>query len=185
MTFLEDVKRIVAARGDELYGGEQVTQTQHALQCATLAEADGAPPHLIAAALLHDIGHLIDSEFEAALTRREDRHHEDLGCAYLAQWFGPEVTEPVRLHVDAKRYLCAVDKHYFATLSQSSVNTLEMQGGPFSQSEAREFMAQTHSEEAVRLRLWDDKGKDPDMGTPDIEHFLPYLEQVMKPAADS
>ena len=185
MAVLEEVKNIVAARGGELYGGEAVTQAQHALQCATLAEAENAPPNLIAAALLHDIGHLIDADFESALQRREDRYHENLGRNFLAKWFGPDVTEPVRMHVDAKRYLCAVNMDYFATLSPSSINTLEMQGGPLSPSEARDFMAQPYADQAVRLRIWDDKGKDPHMATPNIEHFRPYLEQVMKPAAVS
>ena len=93
MAFLEDVAAMVAARGGELYGGEPITQAQHALQCATLAERENAPPSLIAAALLHDIGHLLDAEFEAALGRGEDRRHEDLGHDYLIRWFGPEVTE--------------------------------------------------------------------------------------------
>lgn len=183
MAFLEEVRKILAARGGELYGGETVTQTQHALQCATLAETEEAPAHLIAAALLHDIGHLLDEEFESALERKEDRRHEDLGHDYLARHFGPEVTKPVRLHVDAKRYLCAVDRDYFAGLSPASVRTLEMQGGPFSPSQARDFAARPFADEAVRLRIWDDKGKDPDMETPDFDHFLPYLQQAMKPAS--
>lgn len=182
MSFLEEVKNIVAKHGGELYGGEEVTQEQHALQCAALAEAEDAPASLISAALLHDIGHLIDSEFEQALERREDRRHEDLGRDFLEAHFGPEVTEPVRLHVDAKRYLCAVDWDYYASLSHSSRNTLEMQGGPFSPSEARDFINRPYAEDAVRLRLWDDRAKDPEMNTPGIDHFLPYLAQVMRPA---
>ena len=183
MAFLEDVAQMVAARGGELYGGEPITQAQHALQCAALAEAEGAPPHLIAAALLHDIGHLLDADFEAALDRGEDLRHEDLGHDYLSTWFDPDVTEPVRLHVDAKRYLCAVDEGYRDGLSDSSRQTLEMQGGPFSPTEADAFMAQPHARDAVRLRLWDDKGKDPDMATPPVEHFFPYLTEAMKPDA--
>lgn len=181
MAVLKEIARLVAAHGGGLYGGESVTQSQHALQCATLAEKEGAPAHLVAAALLHDIGHLIDADFEAALTRGEDRRHEDLGHDYLAQWFGPDVTEPVRLHVDAKRYLCSVNQDYYDSLSPSSLRTLEMQGGPFSPSEARSFISRRHAEDAVRLRVWDDKGKDPDMETPPIEHFFPYIEKAMKP----
>ncbi len=181
MAFLEEIAQMVAARGGELYGGEEVTQAQHALQCATLAEAEDAPSHLIAAALLHDIGHLVDADFEAALSRGEDRRHEDMGRDYLTRWFGPDVTEPVRLHVDAKRYLCAVDEDYYDGLSASSRKTLEMQGGPFTPSEAKAFMAQPHAQDAVRLRLWDDKGKDPDMETPPVEHFFGHLTEAMKP----
>ena len=183
MAFLEDIEQMVAARGGELYGGEPVTQAQHALQCATLAEAENAPAHLIAAALLHDIGHLLDERFEAALDSGEDLRHEDLGRTYLARWFGPEVTEPVRLHVDAKRYLCAVDEDYHAGLSPSSRKTLDMQGGPFSDEEAEAFLNLPHAREAVRLRIWDDKGKEPDMVTPPVGHFFGYLTQVMKPGA--
>lgn len=184
MSVLEKIAEMVANRGKELYGGEEVTQAQHALQCATLAEAENAPPHLIAAALLHDIGHLIDDQFEPALVRAEDRYHEDIGRDFLSNWFGSEVTEPVRLHVDAKRYLCTVDSGYHATLSPSSVRTLQIQGGPFSPAEAETFMAQDHAADAVRLRIWDDKGKDPQMNTPPVEHFFPYLTQLLKPVTE-
>ena len=117
MSVLEEIEEMIERKGSELYGSEAVTQRQHALQCAALAERDSAPPALIAAALLHDIGHLLDKDFEAALDRDEDRFHENLGKVYLSRHFGPEVTEPVRMHVDAKRYLCAIDPDYNAKLS--------------------------------------------------------------------
>ena len=126
---LDTVLNLLVTGGTEQYGHESVNQLTHALQAAAIAEASGASPALITAALLHDIGHLTDPEFEPALQRGEDRWHEDLGADYLAGLFGPDVTEPVRLHVPAKRYLCAVDPDYAARLSPTSVKTLGLQGG--------------------------------------------------------
>ncbi len=179
---IEDLRRMVAAKGANLYGGEAVTQEQHALQCAQLAENESAPPSLIVAALLHDIGHLIDVEFEAALQRSEDRFHENLGHEYLSRWFGPEVTEPVRLHVAAKRYLCATDESYHNRLSPASAHTLKIQGGPMSSGEVAEFEANPHHRNAVRLRIWDDEGKDPDMATGTLDHFLNIVRQMAEVA---
>ncbi len=109
-----------------------------------------------------------------------DNRHSDTGAAWLAQWFGPEVTEPVRLHVAAKRYLCAVEPSYAATLSPASVYTLGVQGGPMSEREAAEFAASPHSGDACRLRRWDDAAKEPGVRTPGFEHFRPPLEALVK-----
>ncbi len=174
------LRDMIAAKGGELYGGEAVTQEQHALQCAQLAEDEGAPDHLIAAALLHDIGHLMEHDFEDALERGEDRFHENLGNRFLGAWFGPEVTEPVRLHVAAKRYLCATDPDYFDTLSPASVQSLRIQGGTMSAEEIAEFEENPGYEDAVRLRHWDDTGKDPEMKTAGIDHFLEVVGRVVK-----
>ncbi|MCG8560377.1 MAG: HD domain-containing protein [Hyphomicrobiales bacterium] len=178
----ERLKEMVARTGAELYGGEAVTQEQHALQCAQLAEDEDAPPALIVAALLHDIGHLFEETFELGLEQHEDLFHEDLGEKLLAQWFGPEVTEPVRLHVAAKRYLCAVDKTYADTLSPASQHSMMLQGGPMSPEDVAAFESERFSEDAVRLRRWDDRGKDPAMKTADLEHFLGYVARCAKPA---
>lgn len=179
MSVLEDIERMIETKGSELYGSEAVTQRQHALQCAALAEENNAPPSLIAAALLHDIGHLLDKDFEAALERDEDRFHENLGEIYLKSHFGPEVTEPVRMHVDAKRYLCATDQEYHDKLSPASQHTLRIQGGPMSDDEADAFISQPYANDAVRLRLWDDLGKDPEMVTEPVGHYLAYVRQCL------
>jgi phosphonate degradation associated HDIG domain protein len=162
--------------GGDDYGSDRVRQLEHALQCAALAEAEGAAPTLIAAALLHDIGHLIHDLGAAPAARGIDDRHEVVGQQWLTQWFGPEVTEPVRLHVPAKRYLTGTDPGYFATLSFGSVRSLELQGGPFSAAEAAAFIAQPHAAEAVRLRRWDEGAKVPGKPTPDLAHFRRCLE---------
>lgn len=177
---LDAVLALLATGGTEQYGHESVNQLTHALQAAAIAEASSASAALITAALLHDIGHLTDPEFEPALQRGEDRWHEDLGADYLAGLFGPEVTEPIRLHVPAKRYLCAVDPDYAARLSPTSVKTLAMQGGAFDAAGAREFIARPHAREAVQVRRWDDMAKDPDMPTPNLAHFRPYALAVLR-----
>ena len=180
--FLNELRQAIAAKGGNLYGGEPVTQQQHALQCAQLAEDDGASKALIAAALLHDIGHLLEHDFEAAMAREEDRFHENVGNAYLQKWFGPEVTEPVRLHVASKRYLCATDPDYLAKLSPASLHTLKIQGGPMSDAEVAAFEANDNYREAVRLRIWDDLGKNPQMQTRSLDHFLEIVREVAEAA---
>lgn len=177
---LEQIEHMLTHNGTGLYGGEAVTQTQHALQCAALAESKNASPELIAASLLHDIGHLLEPEFEAALQRGEDMVHETLGEAFLEQWFGEAVTQPVKLHVAAKRYLCATNENYFSKLSPASVHTLKLQGGPMSEDEVREFESNQYYKEAIRLRVWDDLAKDPDEETPEVGHFMKYVEQCLK-----
>jgi len=172
---------MVEKHGNDLYGGEPVTQLQHALQCAQLAENEGASAALITAALLHDVGHLLEDDFEDAPEHDSDRRHEDLGDAFLSKWFGPNVTEPVRLHVAAKRYLCAVDPGYFDSLSPMSRHSLMLQGGPMSADEVAEFEANPHCKDAVRLRRWDDRGKDPRMKTATLGYFLSYAIRCVRP----
>lgn len=160
----------LAKRGGEMYGGEAVTQLQHALQAATLARADEAPAHLVVAALLHDYGHIV-TEDEGAAERGVDRMHEDAAADFLASWFPATVTEPIRLHVAAKRYLCAIDPIYFDGLSPASIASLAVQGGPFTPDEAAAFIAGPHAPDAVRLRVWDDIAKDPAAATPPLADF--------------
>jgi len=162
--------------GGTEYGGERVTQLEHALQCAALAEASGADAALISAALLHDLGHLLHDLGPEAAGRGVDDRHEVLGGDWLARWFGEDVAAPVRLHVDAKRYLTAVDPGYFAMLSPESVRSLALQGGPFSDSAAAEFIARRHAAAAVRLRRWDEAAKIPGRPAPGLAHFVRYLE---------
>jgi gamma-butyrobetaine dioxygenase len=171
---------LFATEGTSEYLGEPVTQAAHMLQAATLAEQAGAGKELIAAALLHDVGHFTGAISGAELMRGTDNKHSDTGAAWLAQWFGPEVTEPVRLHVAAKRYLCAVEPGYADQLSEASVYTLSVQGGPMSEEEAREFAASPHAEAACELRRWDDQAKDPAARTPPFEHFAPLLGELLQ-----
>mgnify|MGYP006274863965 CR=1 FL=1 len=171
---------MVEKHGSDLYGGEPVTQLQHALQCAQLAENEGASPALITAALLHDVGHLLEDDFDDAPAHDQDRRHEDLGDAFLSKWFGPDVTEPVRLHVAAKRYLCAVEPGYFDALSPMSRHSLMLQGGPMSEAEVAEFEANPYCKDAVRLRRWDDRGKDPNTKTATLGYYLSYALRCVR-----
>jgi predicted HD phosphohydrolase len=132
---------LLELKADGQYGLHAINQRQHALQSAWLAERQGCPPALIAASLMHDIGHLVHNLGEDPAARGVDDQHEDLGTAFLAKWFGPEVTEPVRLHVAAKRYLCATEADYFGRLSPDSVRSLALQGGPMSAAEVAAFRA--------------------------------------------
>lgn len=148
-------------RAQKLYD-EEITELEHGLQCAACARRDGADDATIAAALLHDVGHLlIGDHFPIEQKLGKDWKHEDVGARYLSRWFGPEVTEPVRLHVAAKRYLVTVDDEYAATLTPSSARSLEVQGGPMSEEERRAFEELPEYEAAVAVRRWDDEGKDP------------------------
>lgn len=164
-----------------MYSGEPVTQLQHALQAATLAEQAGATPELICAALLHDLGHLLNPQGETPSARGIDDTHQYFAIPYLRGLFRPAVLEPIRLHVDAKRYLCATDTAYFHKLSEDSRRSLALQGGVFSAEAAAEFIARPYAADAVRLRLWDDLAKDADMVTP----ALPYFATLMTDCATS
>ncbi|MEL7428595.1 MAG: phosphonate degradation HD-domain oxygenase [Pseudomonadota bacterium] len=173
------IENMLMHKGAGLYGGEAVTQTQHALQCAALAEEKGASAELISASLLHDIGHLLEPEFETAHNGNQDMVHEDLGEAFLEQWFGPAVTQPVKLHVAAKRYLCATHESYLAKLSPASVHSLQLQGGRMTGEEIARFESNPYYKDAVRLRVWDDLAKDPDASTPGVAHFMKFVEQSL------
>ncbi|MEX2618280.1 MAG: phosphonate degradation HD-domain oxygenase [Alphaproteobacteria bacterium] len=180
MSPAREIGAIMAGKGANRYGDEAISQLDHALQCAALAENSGASPAMIAACLLHDIGHMVDNRFEGAARQGVDRRHEKIGAAFLRQWFGPGVTEPVILHVPAKRYICAVDSDYADTLSPASVRSLELQGGPFDCDDARRFIRQAYAQDAVQLRRWDDEAKTPEAATPPLDHFLCYVEVALK-----
>lgn len=176
MNPIDEIFELLERRGGADYGGERLSQLEHALQCAALAEAAGADAALISAALLHDIGHLVHDLGRAPAARGIDDRHEMRGREWLSARFGQAVTEPVRLHVDAKRYLTATDPGYFATLSPGSVRSLELQGGPFSADLAAGFIRLPYAPEAVRLRRWDEDAKVPGKPTPGLKHFRRYLE---------
>ena len=150
---------LFASRGAEEYMGEAVSMAQHMEQTAACALADDAPDSLVIAALLHDIGHFIGDHPIEALENGIDNLHEAVGADYLQSYFPPAITEPIRLHVAAKRYLCATDDDYFGRLSDASVNSLRVQGGPMSAEEVARFEANPYHRDAVKLRLYDDDGK--------------------------
>lgn len=176
---VEFIADIFERRGAESYLGESVTMSEHMLQGAVLAEKEGAADELVAAALLHDIGHYT-SEFGAmSLGDERDNFHEEAGAHVLEPFFPPVITECVRLHVPAKRYLCATNQSYFNRLSDASKHTLMLQGGPMSPEEVEAFEANPYCREAVLVRIWDDEGKKPGMKTPPFRHYVPLLERVV------
>ena len=176
---VEIIAELFATEGASDYLGEAVTQASHMLQAAGLAEKAGAPPALIAAALLHDLGHFTGTLSGRDLMRGTDNRHSEQGANWLAQWFGRDVTEPVRLHVDAKRYLCAVEPGYLDRLSPASVYTLGVQGGPMQGDELAEFEARPFAADACQVRRWDDAAKNPDALPPSFGHFAPILEALL------
>ncbi|MDX8439329.1 (R)-1-hydroxy-2-trimethylaminoethylphosphonate oxygenase [Mesorhizobium australafricanum] len=177
---VEFIADIFERRGAESYLGEPVTMSEHMLQGAWLAEQDGAPEELVAAALLHDIGHYTSEFGTYSPDDVEDKHHDEAGAEVLAPFFPQVIVECVRLHVSAKRYLCATDPTYFSKLSPASVHTLSLQGGPMSAEEVEEFRSNPFHEEAVRVRIWDEGGKIADMKTRAFRDYVPLLERVVK-----
>ena len=165
-------------RGDSQYGGECVTQLEHALQAAHLAETNGGSDTLIAAALLHDVGHLLHRLPDDAPDQGIDDRHETIGDKYLRKLFPPAVTEPVRLHVPAKRYLCTVDTEYRSILSEPSLVSLELQGGLMDSEEKESFEANEFFEDAISVRRYDDLAKSTDAKTPSLEHYAEYLNRA-------
>jgi phosphonate degradation associated HDIG domain protein len=170
---------IFERRGAESYLGERVTMSEHMLQGAQLAEHAGATDELVAAALLHDIGHYTNEFPEDALAQGIDNHHDEAGAKVLERFFPDVVTDCVRFHVAAKRYLCATDPDYFGKLSDASVHTLNLQGGPMKEAEVREFSQNANIGPIVQVRYWDDQGKDPAVTAPDFWHYAPMLQRVV------
>jgi [1-hydroxy-2-(trimethylamino)ethyl]phosphonate dioxygenase len=171
---LEEIEALYARHGGESYG-EGVTMLQHALQTAALAQAEGTDDNLVVAALLHDVGHFLQPTDDSYGYHKHDRSGGD----WLARRFGPAVSEPVRLHVAAKRYLCATEPDYFGRLSAASVHSLGKQGGPMSAAEAAIFAASPHAAAAVRLRRWDDGGKRDGLHVPDLSSYRQRIAQLL------
>jgi gamma-butyrobetaine dioxygenase len=176
VTAVETIGELFAGPGAREHMGEPVPIGEHMLQAGILAEAAGAEGPLVAAALLHDIGHLLGEDED----EDEERHGES-GARWLSQWFGDAVTEPVRLHVPAKRYLCAADADYLGLLSAESVRTLSLQGGPMTADQVAAFEALPHARDAVAVRRWDDQAKDPAVTAPRFAHFAPLLDALLRP----
>lgn len=168
-----------SAAADELYD-EVVTEREHALQSAALATSVGAPPPLIAAALLHDVGHLIVLDNRPLGEELAgDHRHEEAGASFLSRWFGPAVTEPVRLHVAAKRFLCVAERDYAESLSPASVRSLAVQGGPMTAPEMAAFGDEMHGPDAVRVRVWDDEAKVAGAVVPDFDEYRALLASLV------
>jgi phosphonate degradation associated HDIG domain protein len=175
MKVAEEILAIYSAHGAGAYFGERVSMTEHALQTGYFAQQADAPESLIVAALLHDIGHLLAQLPDDIADWTADAHHEAIGARWLAQRFPPGICEPVRLHVAAKRYLCATDARYFAKLSPASVHTLKLQGGPMSAPEVARFASERYFTEAVRVRRWDDEGKVAGLKTPQLAAYATLI----------
>ena len=177
---LQDIRALFDTWGALAYSGESVSQLEHALQSGALAQQEGASDELVAAAFLHDLGHLLNRQGETPTTRGVDDLHQYYALPFLRSVLPDSVLEPIRLHVDAKRYLCAVDTAYFGCLSPDSVRSLQLQGGVFSDEEAAEFAARPYASDAVKLRRWDDRAKETGKATPDLDVFLSIVDRVMK-----
>ena len=177
---VEFIKEIFINRGGESYLGEPVSMSEHMLQTAYNAEKNELDMPLIVAALLHDIGHYTGEFGEDFMQIGVDNLHEVSGERFLKHWFPPQVTEPVRWHVGAKRYLCAVDPCYFATLTPASVRTLDLQGGPMTPEEVSRFSTNPWLDRILQVRRFDDQGKVPGRKTPDLDHYLPMVRQVIE-----
>ena len=177
---IDDICGVFAAKGDRMYSGEPVTQLEHALQTATLAQNAGADPALITAALLHDLGHMLNDQGETPTERGIDDIHQYAALPFLRPTFGDDVLEPIRLHVDAKRYLCAKRAGYYDALSLDSKRSLALQGGIYSPSDADIFAARVGASRAVELRVWDDAAKTAGAKTPPLAYFMRVMEAARR-----
>jgi phosphonate degradation associated HDIG domain protein len=168
------------SRATRQYGREAVSQLQHALQCAQLAEQAGETEATVVAALLHDLGHLIAADKADSPDDKQQRDdlHQYIAIPFLRGLLPDSVLEPIRLHVDAKRYLCGSEPTYWASLSPASKRSLELQGGAYATAELAGFFAQPYAEEAVRLRKYDDLAKEPNALTPSLTHYQKKLEAL-------
>ena len=173
---IDDIVNLFETRGASQYGGEAVSQIEHALQCASLAEKSRAAPTLVTAALLHDLGHLLHELGDEPAAKGIDDVHQFIALPFLRKVFPEAVLAPIRLHVDAKRYLCAVEPGYWEALSPASKRSLELQGGTYSPAEAQVFMDQPYAQDGVHLRRWDDLAKTPGLATPDLAHFARSMQ---------
>jgi phosphonate degradation associated HDIG domain protein len=178
---IDAICALFEAQGGRVYAGEPVTQLEHALQSAELAEAAGADAELITAALLHDLGHLLNDQGETPTEHGIDDVHQYFALPFLRPLFGDGVLDAIKLHVDAKRYLCAARPEYYGALSADSKRSLVLQGGVYDAVAAAAFIARPHARRAVELRLWDDAAKVGGRLTPPLAHFIPLMEAARRP----
>lgn len=176
VAFLGD---IFERRGGEEYLGEPVTMAEHMLQGATIAQQNGLDETIIVAALLHDIGHFTSEFGTFRMNDTKDRFHEEAGAIVLAEFFPTLITDCVRYHVAAKRYLCATKPEYFDRLSEASIHSLNLQGGPFTKQEVADFEQNPNLKEIIQVRYLDEAGKRDDMNTPDFAHFAPMVQRIV------
>jgi phosphonate degradation associated HDIG domain protein len=177
---VSDIRALFEQYGDLAYSGEPVTQLEHALQSGALAQEARVGDELVAAAFLHDLGHLLNRQGDTPTERGIDDLHQYFALPFLRPVLPDAVLEPIRLHVDAKRCLCAIDDKYFRQLSADSVRSLELQGGIFSSEDAEAFLAKPYAEDALNVRKWDDRAKEQNRATPDLDHFMDVVERVMR-----
>lgn len=180
MSVAEEVLSIYGRLGAGAYFGERVSMLEHGLQAAHFARTQQTADTLVIAALLHDVGHLLEAVPAAIEDWISDARHEETGARWLAQRFEAAVSEPVRLHVSAKRYLCATDPHYFAQLSPASVHTLKLQGGAMTPGEIARFEAEPYHREAVVVRRCDDQGKVAGLKTPALRDYAGLMNALAK-----
>ena len=178
---LGDIEKLFRDHGHIEYSGEGVTQLEHALQAAQRAEQAGATPELVTAAFLHDLGHLLNLQGETPSARGVDDQHQYFAIPFLRPLFPAAVIEPIRLHVDAKRALCALEPGYHDALSEDSKRSLKLQGGVYSPEEAAAFKARPHAEDAMRVRRWDDAAKSVGASTPALSHYLEIARSCAVP----
>jgi phosphonate degradation associated HDIG domain protein len=183
MLSLTDIELLFARGGASQYSGEPVTQLEHALQTAHLAEQSGADDALVTACLLHDLGHLLNDQGETPSLRGIDDTHQYFALPFLRGLFPEAVLAAIKLHVDAKRYLCQANAGYYARLSDDSKRSLALQGGVFSAEQAAAFLDQSGARDAVMLRQWDDLAKQAELVTPSLAHFLERAERCVLPTS--
>ena len=181
VAFLED---IFERRGGEEYLGEPVTMAEHMLQGATIAEQNGEPEIIVVSALLHDIGHFTSEFGMFSMKDTEDRLHEDAGAKVLQNFFPQLVIDCVQYHVAAKRYLCATRPSYFYKLSEASIHSLNLQGGPMCDDEVREFEKNPYLKDIIKVRYLDEAGKSEDMSIPSFSYFAPMVQRIVDQYAD-
>ena len=177
---VDEVFELLAAGGGEAYFGEPVTVLEHSLQAAWFVQRKGGDGALVAAALLHDLGHLLHCEGEDIAAHGVDTHHEELGAEVLAEHLPAAVLDPIHLHVAAKRYLCFANPRYFGQLSAASVQSLDLQGGPMTAAEAEAFLALPHAREAVTLRHADDAAKVEGLDVPALESYRELVTSLWR-----